>query len=82
MKDLYRMDRKAGTQTVFSPLTAFSVKSLRLSAFRFADNRDIELDFFDSYDLGIKDSTCLQECQENEDCFAFDETVDGECGSC
>eukprot|EP00892_Ulva_mutabilis_P006698 jgi/Ulvmu1/43/UM001_0046.1 len=50
-----------------------------LSAFRFAENRDIELENFDSYDLAVRGTTCLEECQANDDCFAFDETADGDC---
>eukprot|EP00892_Ulva_mutabilis_P010362 jgi/Ulvmu1/7699/UM039_0003.1 len=50
-----------------------------LSAGRFAINDDIELDFFDVADLDIADSTCPEECQANEDCFAFDYTADGDC---
>ena len=49
-----------------------------LSAFRFADNEDIELEFFGVGELDIKGTTCLDECQDNDECFAFDETSDGE----
>ena len=50
----------------------------RLSANLFTDNSDIEVDFiFGDY---LDGTTCAQECQDNPDCFVFDETVDGECG--
>eukprot|EP00892_Ulva_mutabilis_P005698 jgi/Ulvmu1/34/UM001_0036.1 len=47
-----------------------------LSAWRFAGNEDIRLDFFWTEEVA---TTCLAECQDNPDCVAFDETADGEC---
>lgn len=49
-----------------------------LSAFRLARNNDIVLEFLRVDVLDIKDTTCLEECQANDECFAFDETADGE----
>ena len=49
-----------------------------LSAFRLARNNDIVLEFLRVEVLDIKDTTCLEECQDNDECFAFDETADGE----
>lgn len=52
-----------------------------LSAGRFTDNDDIEIAYFDGGDLAEQDSTCVEECQANDACFAFDETADGECAA-
>eukprot|EP00892_Ulva_mutabilis_P004111 jgi/Ulvmu1/2071/UM123_0003.1 len=59
--------------------TTISARLGGLSAARFASNDDIELAFFDVGELDYTESTCLAECQANADCFAFDETVDGDC---
>lgn len=49
-----------------------------LSAFLRVDNEAIRVGFFDIGDLDARDTTCLQECQANDDCFAFDLTADEE----
>lgn len=59
-----------------------SIVSLHLggiSADRVVDNDDILLDFLDNADLDIQDTTCLDLCQDNDECFAFEETSFGEC---
>eukprot|EP00892_Ulva_mutabilis_P010361 jgi/Ulvmu1/7698/UM039_0002.1 len=47
-----------------------------LSAFRQARNQDIRLELIYVEDVA---TTCLQECQDNPDCYVFDETADGDC---
>lgn len=57
--------------------TAISARLGGLSANLLVENGPIELDFiFGDY---LEADGCLRECQENAECFAFDETVDGEC---
>lgn len=50
-----------------------------LSANLRVDNDAIKLDFFRGGQLDYLDSTCIDECQANDACFAFDETADAEC---
>eukprot|EP00892_Ulva_mutabilis_P006142 jgi/Ulvmu1/38/UM001_0040.1 len=59
--------------------TAIVSRLQTLSAFRLADNDDIEIAFFDGYDLDVRGTTCPEECQASADCFVFGETSDGEC---
>ena len=52
-----------------------------LSATLIADNDAIRLDVFGFGELDYTERTCIQECQANNECFAFDETADGECAA-
>lgn len=50
------------------------------SGTRFVKNSpDVEIGFFYVDILDEMDTTCLKECLKNDECFVYEETVDGEC---
>ena len=57
---------------------AFSARLGGLSANLQVENAPIELDFFYG-DYIDGEAGCLEKCQENPECFAFDITADAEC---